>query len=110
MAGMRPFFRAPLRVLFQPRSLRHITPLRSYSQPGTEVDPGHYCVFLENSCLSAPLQSESSRPLGFPWRVVVAVCVQRLPTLSKETVDVERRYHELKVRVASEFDSAPSIV
>ena len=30
--------------------------------------------------------------------MAVAVCVQRLPSLSRETVDVERRYRELKVR------------
>lgn len=81
MAAVSPV----LRRIFQPfRSLSRGMPSRFYSQPAPAA------------------QSESSRPLGWPWRVVVSVCVQRLPTLSRDTSEIERRYQQLKERVRIE--------
>lgn len=87
MAGVAPFFRYQLRRLFLVRGLTQLvptaeTPSRSFNQP-------------------APVQ-EDSKPLGYPWRIVVAVCVQRLPSLSREKTDVERRYQKLKEQLRVE--------
>lgn len=102
----RPFFRIPLRGFLQPRVQIAASVRRPYSQPGSSSRT--LLCLRQNPGLPAPLQSENSRPLGFPWRVVVAVCVQRLPTLSKETADVERRYRELKVRMS--LPASPPVI
>ena len=102
----RPFFRIPLRGLLQPRIQIAASVRRPYSQPGSSSRT--LLCLRQNLGLPAPLQSENSRPLGFPWRVVVAVCVQRLPTLSKDTADVERRYRELKVHMS--LPASPPVV
>ena len=44
----------------------------------------------------APAQ-EDPKPLGYPWRIVVATCVERLPSLSQEKTGIERQYEQLKV-------------
>ena len=55
------------------------------------------CVVIFLPSLSLAPAQEEAKPLGHPWRVVVAVCVQRLPNLARERADVEKRYEELKV-------------
>ena len=44
----------------------------------------------------------STRPVGHPWRVVSAVCVQRMPSLSREKSEIELRYEELKDTIRAE--------
>lgn len=38
----------------------------------------------------------SSLPVGHPWRIVSAVCVQRMPSITREKTDIEQCYEELK--------------
>lgn len=47
--------------------------------------------------LSLAPAHEDPKPLGYPWRIVVATCVERLPSLGQEKTDIERQYEELKV-------------
>ena len=44
----------------------------------------------------------SAHPVGHPWRIVSAVCVQRMPSLSREKTEMELRYEELKDTVRAE--------
>ena len=36
--------------------------------------------------------SEEPRPVGYPWRIVSAICVQRFPTLVKEKTPLELEF------------------
>ena len=89
-----PFFKGGLLLA---RSLTQ-TSCRSLSQLAESKPLVRRRVLLLLSRLyPGPVQEDSSKPLGHPWRVMVAVCVQRLPQLSRERTDIEKRYHELKV-------------
>ena len=36
------------------------------------------------------------KPLGHPWRIIAAVCVQRMPVLNREKTELECQYEELR--------------
>ena len=38
----------------------------------------------------------SSHLVGHPWRIISAICVQRMPSLCRDKSDIEHRYEELK--------------
>lgn len=44
----------------------------------------------------------SPHPVGHPWRIVSAVCVQRMPSLSRDKTDIELRYEQLKDKIRIE--------
>lgn len=43
-----------------------------------------------------------SRPEGFPWRLVAAICVIRFPTLSREKTELEQRFEEMQAQKETE--------
>ena len=47
-------------------------------------------------------QATKSRPEGFPWRLVAAVCVIRFPTVSLEKIELEKRYEEMRTQETTE--------
>ena len=65
---------------------------------------------LLSVCLSASelgedtvteMQSDS-KPMGCPWRIVVGVCVQRFPTLSRAKTDLEQQFEEMQMVIRTE--------
>ena len=44
----------------------------------------------------------SPHPAGHPWRIVSAVCVQRIPSLSQDKTDIELQYEQLKDTIRME--------
>ena len=46
--------------------------------------------------------SDKPRPLGHPWQIVAAVCVQRFPKLSRERTNLEQRFEEMMDTVRAE--------
>ena len=40
--------------------------------------------------------------MGHPWRIVSAVCVQRMPSLTREKTAMELRYEEMKDTLRAE--------
>lgn len=59
---------------------------------GQEMSLVHY----HSSQVSSSDPDAPPRPVGHPWRVVAAVCVQRFPILSREKLELELRYEALK--------------
>ena len=47
------------------------------------------------------MQSDS-KPMGYPWRIVVGVCVQRFPTLSRAKTDLEQQFEEMQMVIRTE--------
>ena len=47
-------------------------------------------------------QCADFKPMGYPWRVVSAICVQRFPTLSKEKTPLELDFQTLWEQVYAE--------
>ena len=39
------------------------------------------------------------RPIGYPWRIASAICVQRFPTLAREKTPFELEYQTLREQI-----------
>ena len=56
-------------------------------------------VFLHTDDASV---SPPPRPVGHPWRIVSAVCVQRMPSITREKTEMELRYEAMKDAIREE--------
>lgn len=70
-----------------PRRLCSVTRVTNYS---------HVTRTLVSEALVAQESGISAKPVGFPWRIVSAVCVQRFPTLSRQKTQFEVEFEEHK--------------
>lgn len=51
---------------------------------------------VQGSVKTTQESGTDAKPIGFPWRIVSAVCVQRFPTLSRQKTKFELEFEEHK--------------
>ena len=53
-------------------------------------------MHTDDATVSSPPPQPNPNPVGYPWRIVSAVCVQRMPSITREKTEIELCYEELK--------------